>query len=128
MYDFFDEFFPIGFRKPERFYFNTNGLKDQMPSQWQKTDYGYRAVVKVLGIEKAKVEVIRDKDYGESYIKCHGESEIDGMKFNTSVELPVVNDVLANVKKIKHKTIAGICFIDLYVEQPKEEQILIEEE
>lgn len=129
MYDIFDNFFPIGFSKPVKFYFNTNGLKDQFPSVWErKEEFGYRATIKCLGIEKANVEVVEPQnDSSTPVIKVSGESEIEGKKYNTSVELPIAEDILANVTEIHHKTIAGLCIVDIYVKQPEKRKIKITE-
>ncbi len=119
MNDVFANLFELGFGKPRNFYFNTNLLKDQMPAYWHKTDYGYKCRAKTLGVKSVEVTV---EDIG---IKVVGESEIDGLKYNTSFELPIAEDVLDNVSKINHYTDAGITIIELYVDRPAKRKILI---
>lgn len=109
----------LGFGRPTKIVFNTNGIKDQMPSQWSKTDSGYKATVKTLGIEKAKVEV---KDNG---IRISGENEIDGRKYDTTIDLPIAEKVMDTVLEVKHKTLAGITIVELVVDKPTKREIKI---
>lgn len=99
---------------------NTNGLKDMMPSCWEKTDNGYRCVVKTLGISDVNITI---EDYG---IMLTGSNELEGKVYDTTVELPIAQDVLDNVEEIKHKTINGITFVDLIVNRPEKKKIKIE--
>lgn len=116
--DFFDDLL-LGFGRPLKIIFNTNNLKDQMPTCWEKTDSGYRCTAKTLGISEVKVSV---EDYG---IKVFGESELEGKKYNTTLELPISQDVMDNVTEINTKTINGITFIDLIVDRPERRKIKI---
>lgn len=119
-FDDFDRFFELGFGRPTKFVFNSAGLKDMMPACWEKADDGgYCARVKTLGLTEAKVTV---EDYG---IKVSGENELEGQIYNTSIELPVSPDVMDNVTEIKHRTVAGITFVELVVDRPQRKKIKI---
>lgn len=98
------------FGRPTRVVFNTNNIKDMNPAIWAKTDTGYTAIVKTLGIENVEVTVTTDS------ISVKGENEIGGLKFDTAVELPVAKDVLQNTIKIEYETKFGLTFINLIVE------------
>lgn len=115
----FDGFFELGFGKPSKVIFNTAGLKDQMPACWNKTKTGYKARIKTLGVERVNVTV---EDYG---IKIFGENEIDGQKYDTTIELPISQDVMNNVIEIKHNTTAGITIVELIVSRPEKKNIKI---
>lgn len=115
----FDELFPIGFGRPTRFYFNTNGLKDQMPGCWEKIDDGYRATVKTLGITEPKIEITN------SGIKVSGENELYGKKYNTEVNLPIAEDILNNITDITYSSVAGLTFVTVKVNRPEKKKIQI---
>lgn len=111
--DDFNSMFPIGFGIPSKIIFNTNGLKDMMPSFWTKTDNGYKATVKTLGLDEADIEIV------DCAIKVSGKNTIDGKTYDTVVELPVAEAILDNVYKITHETKCGLTFIELFVEEPE---------
>lgn len=122
MIELFDDFFDnelLGFAKPSKIVFNTNGIKDMIPIKWSKTEYGYKAIVKTLGIEAVNVET---KSKG---IRVFGENEIDGQKYDTTIDLPIAEKVMDTVLKIKHRTVAGITIIELIVDKPKRRNIEI---
>lgn len=100
----------LGFPKPTRLVFYTGGLKDQDPVKWEKTDFGYKATMKTLGVEKAKIKLVDDG------IEVSGKNVIDDEDFGTIMPLPLKDDVLQRIKEIKHKTIAGITIVELILE------------
>jgi len=116
---FFEDFFELGFGKPTKIVFNANGLKDLMPACWQKTEDGYKARIKTLGLTEVKVDVLDDG------IKVYGENEIDSLKYDTSMTLPISQDVMDNIIEIKHETIAGVTLVSLIVDRPAKRQIKI---
>ena len=117
--DLFEDIFAFGFGRPTRLIFNTNGLKDMNPFFWSKTDDGYKATVKTLGIENVRVDTY---EYG---ITISGENEIDGKKYDTTLELPICPDVLDNVIEITHQTKCGITIINLITSKPDKKKIKI---
>lgn len=122
--DSFDAIFDsmaLGFGRPSKIIFNTNGLKDQMPSFWVKTENGYRCTAKTLGISEKDISVTVEDDG----IKLFGESEVEGQKYNTTLLLPITDEILDSIIEIKTKTINGLTFIDLVVDKPKKKKILI---
>lgn len=118
--DFFsDDFFPLGFAKPSKLVFNTNNLHDMTPARWKKTDYGYVGIFKTLGCENISLTV---KEYG---IQLFGKGEVFGNKYDTTIDLPVSEDVLDNIIEINHETKAGITKIELIVNKPEKKKIKI---
>lgn len=126
MRDFSREFdsifdtFLYGFGKPRNLIFNCK-TKDIMPSFWEKTDEGYKCTCRTVGIEPDAVKV----EIGEDCIHVSGETEMDGYKYNTSYDLPVSEDVLANIKSIKYKTANGITIIYIDIDRPEKKKIEI---
>ncbi len=122
--DDFDSIFnsmEMGFGRPTKIIFNTNGIKDQMPSYWRKTENGYRCTVKTLGINNDDVSV----EVENNGIKVSGKSEVEGESYDTLIELPIAEDVIDNITEIKHKTINGLTFVDLIVNRPEKKKIKI---
>lgn len=120
MYNFFDDnFFPVGFGKPTRIIFNTNGLKDMMPACWKSTDNGYKASCKTLGIDKVNVEMV------ENGIKVSGSNNVDGQDYDTTIELPIAKDIINNIIKITHHTECGITIVELFIDRPEKKKIEI---
>lgn len=104
----------LGFYKPIKFSFYTNGIKDQDPVKWVKTEYGYSGKVKTLGLEKARVKLNEDS------IEVSGKNIIDDEGFGMLIKLPVDKNILSKIKEIKHKTVAGITLIELHVDKPEQ--------
>lgn len=120
MRDIFDDLFfdiPL-FGKPSRLVFNTP-VFDMKPTVWTKTDEGYRAIVKTLGIDKVDVTTF---DYG---INIKGENEIEGSKYNVDISLPIAEDVMDDVKEIVHDTKFGITIVDLVMDRPEKKKPVI---
>lgn len=114
----------MGFGRPTKVIFNTNGLKDQMPSFWCQTEKGYRCTLKTLGIGNDDINV-ETEDNG---IKVSGKSKVEGESYDTLIELPIAEDVMDNIIEIKHKTINGLTFVDLIVDRPEKKKIKITKE
>ena len=95
MNDIFDSFFseyPL-FGRPTRLVFNTP-VKDMMPSVYKKTDTGYKATIKTLGLDKVDITTF------DSGIKVKGENEINGYKYNVDIELPIAEEISNTVLSI----------------------------
>jgi HSP20 family molecular chaperone IbpA len=115
---FFDEFSLFG--KPYVIY-NTNGIRDLMPTFWREKDYGYRCTAKTLGVDEKDV-CVELTDYG---IKLFGKSELEGQWYDTTLKLPIAKTVMNDIKEIKTFTKNGITFVDLYLDKPEKKKILI---
>ena len=110
MFDLFYDFFGSDidtFVNPLRFYFNTAGLKDTHPFTVSSKDNKVVYRVKTLGISKVDVNLKED------VLTVSGENEIDGSKYNTSVEIIVPKTILDQVEKIEYHTDCGITFVEL---------------
>lgn len=118
--NFFNDFNSI-FGKPRNFYFNCK-TKDQMPSFWEKTEEGFKATCRTVGISENDVKVSVENDC----IKVTGETIVDDFAYNCNIELPVIQEVLNSVKNIKFKTANGLTFIYIEVDTPKKKEIKIE--
>lgn len=116
--DFFNDM-ALGFGKPLKVVFNTPHIKDMLPSYWVKADNGYRCTAKTLGVDKVNVTV---EDYG---IKVYGSTEVEGQTYDTTLELPITDEILDSITAINTKTINGLTFIDLVVDKPKKRNIMI---
>ena len=121
MKDFFDDFFNemALFSKPSRLVFNTP-VFDMRPSVWTKTEEGYKAIIKTLGIDKVEVTTF---DYG---INIKGSNEIEGYTYNVDISLPIAQDVMSDVVKITHETKCGVTVVNLILERPEKKKIVIE--
>jgi len=113
----FDDLFPIGFARPTRFIFETNGVRDMNPAVWSKIENGYRAVVKTLGIVEPKIEMT------DTGIKVSGENELYGKKYKTEVNLPVAEEILDNITDVTYSTTAGLTFVTVKVKSPEKKKI-----
>jgi HSP20 family molecular chaperone IbpA len=101
--------------------FNTNGIRDLMPTFWKPTKEGYRCTAKTLGISESDIQITTE-DYG---IKLYGKSTLDGEDWDTTLKLPISNQVLNNLEEIRTKTVNGLTFIDLIVTRIKQKKVLI---
>lgn len=117
--DIFDSFL---FGKPRYLVFNTKNTKDMMPSFWEETDEGYKCTCRTVGIAPKDVKIEIKSDC----ISVSGQTEFDGYEYNTKYELPISNDVLNNIKKVKCKSENGISIIYLEVNKPEKNKIDIE--
>ena len=106
--------------RPMRLVFNSNGIKDMSPFTFGKSEDGYICTVKTLGISEKDIKVTVE-DYG---IKVIGESEINGEKYNTEIEIAINNSVMADLKEIKYHCQDGLTFINLILDN-KRKKILI---
>lgn len=119
--DFWDEVFALGFGKPEYVKFNCDRTLDLSPTTWTKTDNGFKATCRTVGINPDDVKVKLE----DCYIDISGESEYEGSKYNVSYMIPISDDVISNIKSIKYKTVNGLTHIYLDVERPSKKDIKI---
>lgn len=118
----FDDFFTLGFGKPRKLVFNSC-VKDMLPSYWTKKDNNtYMCVCKTIGINPEDVKV-EQTDYG---IKVSGETELEGYKYDTSFELPIVDSIMNEITSIKVSNKNGLTFITLILNRPEKKKIKIE--
>ena len=54
-----------------------------------------------------------------------GETEYEGIKYNTSYKLPIAKEIMGDIEKIEYKTLNGITYIYLFVKTPEKKQIKI---
>jgi HSP20 family molecular chaperone IbpA len=112
--------FPELFGKVRDLRFNSV-VKDLMPSYWQSTETGYKCTCKTLGINASDINISVEDD---CIVVC-GESEIEGLKYNTRFDLPVANDVLDHLEKVEYKSVNGLTFIYLTIDKPQKKKIEI---
>lgn len=106
----FDEILGGWFGKPQHLVFNCKN-KDMNPVYWEKTDNGYKATCRTVGIRPEDVKVVLENNY----IHIEGSTDFDGYNYSTSFNLPIVEDVRDNIKDIKYKVQDGITIIYLNV-------------
>ena len=99
------------FGVPRGLVFNTFGTKDMSPAKWTKNESGYECVCRTVGINSEDVNVTLKNDC----ILVSGESEIEGVKYNTRYELPISKDIISNVVKVRYRSLNGLTFIYLDV-------------
>jgi len=122
---FFDEFFNdfnMIFGRPRNFYFNCK-TKDQMPSCWEKTENGFNATCRTVGINPSDVKVTLEDDC----LKVSGETKTNDYTYNCNYELPIIEEVLNSIKSIKYKSANGLTFIYLEIDKPKRKEVKIEQ-
>jgi HSP20 family molecular chaperone IbpA len=122
--NFNDEFFSevLGFGKPRHFFYNSV-VKDMLPSYWSKKDEKtYTCTVKTLGINPSDIS-IEETEYG---LKVFGETELNGFKYNTSMELPIAESIINEIEKIEFESKNGLTFITLVLNRPEKKKIKIE--
>ena len=119
---FYDDIFTMGFGKPRKIIFNSGKTQDMNPAYWSETENGYKAVCRTVGISEEDVTV----ELKDNCIKIYGETEYDGSKYNVSYELPVSDDVLANVTKLCYKTLNGLTYIYIDVHRPEKKIVKAE--
>ena len=116
---FNDDFFPIGFARPQKIVFNTNKLQDMNPAHWKKTENGYVGIFKTLGCDDIKLTL---EDYG---IKLLASGEVFGNKYDTTLELPINKEILNNIIEIKYETKLGVTKIEIILQEPEKKRIKI---
>lgn len=137
-FDELDKLFRVaGFGLPTKIKFNTPDTKDMMPACWKvweekvhdpDTDdctynkkMGYKAVCRTVGISPDDVKVTQE-DYG---ICVQGKTEVDGKEYSQYMELPISEDIMANITGIDYKTENGLTYIYLKVQSPDKKKIEI---
>ena len=118
---FFDDSFNAIFGKPRNLVFNCK-TQDQMPSCWEKTDDGFKATCRTVGVSPDDVKVTVSDDC----IVVKGETKVDNYLYNCSFELPVIEEVLNNIKSIKFSSANGLTYIWIEVDKPEKKKINIE--
>lgn len=120
MINFLDDFLELGFGKPMNIKFNNYTL-DMQPSNWKKTESGYTAVCRTIGIDSKDVEL----NILENGISVKGKTEYDGYTYDVSYDIPVSKDVINNIKSITYKTLNGLTYIHLEIVRPEKSKIKI---
>ena len=124
MRDIFDDFcndiFALGFGTPSNLKFGTSGTKDMYPVNWKKTNNGFIAVCRTVGISPDDVEV----KLVDNNIVVSGYTKTGEYEYNTYYELPVSDDILSNITDIKYKTQDGITYIYLKVQRPEKRALV----
>ena len=118
MYDFIDEFL---FGKPINLVYNAGNTKDMNPAYWTKTEQGYKATCRTVGIAPEDVNVTV-KEYS---IVINGKTEYEGCKYDTHYELPISQGVMNKITNVDYKTLNGLTYIYLCVEKPEKRDIKI---
>lgn len=121
MYSFLDLEEIFGFGKPTDLIYNAGNTKDMNPVFWTKTEEGYKATCRTVGIAPDDVKV----SVNECNIVVEGETEYEGSVYNTSYKLPVSKEIIGNIESIGYKTLNGLTYIYLSVETPEKKQIKI---
>ena len=119
MRGFFDDFFELGFGRAEDTIFNCDKTLDLNPATWVKTETGFKATCRTVGINPDDVKV----EVTNGHINVSGESEYEGSKYNVSYRIPISDDVLSNITGLKYKTLNGLTYIYLEVERPERKKI-----
>lgn len=119
VFDFADDVVSLGFGRPENLAFNVAGTKDVFPSRWSEmeNEEGYKCVCRTVGIDPEDVEVTLN----DNKIHVSGETEFEGVKYDTRYDLPLSRDILSNIKNIKFKSLNGLTYIYVYVDRHKNE-------
>ena len=73
MYEFLDNFF--GFGEPFDLVFNTGKTKDMNPAYWSKTENGYKATCRTVGIAPDDVYLRIEKLSQIDFSKLHNREE-----------------------------------------------------
>ena len=124
----FEDFFSMGFGRPRNIRFNVGGTKDMNPVYWQTlTDddnhkIGFKSTCRTVGLSPEDVKVSLE----DNCIVVQGNSEFDGVKYDTHIEIPVSESVVGNIENIKYKTLNGLTYIYIYIKTPEYTKINIE--
>ena len=116
---FFDDFFDF-FGVPQNIIYNTGHTKDMYPTNWVKTDTGFKATCRTVGINEDDMNIELSNN---GYINVYGNSEYEGDRYDISYRIPISQDVLSNIKSIRYKTLNGLTYIYLDVNEKKEKKI-----
>ena len=91
------------------------------PAYWSKTDKGYKATCRTVGIAPEDVEVYLE---GNNII-VKGKTEYEDVIYDTSYKLPVASHILQDIENIEYKTLNGLTYIYLYLVQVEKKSIQI---
>jgi len=109
------------FGKPRHLVFNVKN-KDVLPSFWEKTKNGYKCTCRTVGINPDNVKV----ELKDDCIHIEGKTTMDMYDYSTSMDLPLTEDVINNIKDIKYKSKNGITIIYVNLDRPERKKINIE--
>lgn len=118
-HDFDDIFDAFGFGRPFDLMFNVAGTKDMYPTNWVRTEDGYRCVCRTVGVNPEDVVV----EVENNYILVSGESTYDNQTYNVSYKIPVANQTMNNIQEINYETKNGLTFIYVVTRLPEIKQI-----
>lgn len=121
IFDDFDDLFELGFGKAKNLKFNTNGTKDMSPAYWKKTDNGYEAVCRTVGISPEDVKVSIDGNN----ICVNGVTTYGSNAYDCSYELPVADSIIELIDSVEYTSKDGLTYIYLNLIQPKHREIAI---
>ena len=84
-----------------------------------ENEEGYKCVCRTVGIDPKDVKVTLN----DNKIHVSGETEFEGVKYDTRYDLPLSRDILSNIKNIKFKSLNGLTYIYVHVDRHKNEII-----
>lgn len=108
------------FGKPKHLCFNVK-TKDMLPSFWEKTEQGYKCTCRTVGINPDDVKV----ELKDDCIHVEGKTTMDKYDYSTSMDLPLTEDVINNIKNIKYKSENGITIIFVDLDRPEKKKVNI---
>lgn len=95
---------------------NVEGLKfnnytlDQKPVAWKKTDNGYKAVCRTVGVDADDIEIKLVADG----ISVYGETKYDEDNVcNVEYLIPIDKSIINSIKEIQYTTKNGLTYIYL---------------
>lgn len=119
--DFLADFLRL-FDEPINLSFNTAGTKDMHPVNWKKTENGYRAICRTVGISKEDLKV----DFVENTIRVSGKTKYNDEEYSINYSIPISREIVKNIEKINYKTENGLTYINLIVKKEIKPTISIE--
>lgn len=128
-----DEMFTLGFTKPKDIRFKTGYTQDMNPCCWsvikdeKGNKTGYRAICRAVGVNEQDISI----ELLDDEIHVKGETKFTDKSFGEDnyyfdYYLPVVPEVVANMKNIKYKALNGLLYIFVEINEPKRKEIKIE--
>lgn len=113
--NFFDDFDDV-----TNLIFNNYTL-DQHPVSWKKTDDGYKAICRTIGIapEDVSIEILNNG------VRLSGETIVDDETYNVSYSIPISSNIMNNIENIKYETKNGLTYIYLTIKREDVKQIPI---
>ena len=98
-----------------------NYTLDQHPVSWKKTDKGYKAICRTVGIspDDVSIEILNNG------IRLSGETIVDDETYNVSYNIPISSKIMSNVEGITYEVKNGLTYIYLNVKTDEVKQIPI---